>query len=113
MQKYLIIVAIFTSLSCYTAFLKYDNKKLESEISNYQALNKGLELSLELEKSSVKILTEKQTRLLSELKELESRPIQTNTKYVKVDNCEIKISDLETSPSKAVGIPKHLGNIGR
>ena len=38
---------------------------------------------------------------------------ETESKIVKVENCQVTISDVETNPETAKGIPLFLGNIGK
>lgn len=113
MQKYLIIGIFISILLGYIGWLKYDNSKLESIIHSERAKNQALDKSLQYQKSLVKIQEEKTIQLLEKIKELENAPIKTDSKIVKVENCQVTISDVDTNPETAKGIPLFLGNVGK
>ena len=48
MQKYIIIAFVITTMLGYIGWLKYDNVKLQTTISNLESKNKGLETSLNI-----------------------------------------------------------------
>lgn len=113
MQKYLIIGIFISILLGYIGWLKYDNSKLESVIHSERAKNQALDKSLQYQKSLVKIQEEKTIQLLEKIKELENVPIKTDSKIVKVENCQVTISGVDTNPETAKGIPLFLGNVGK
>ena len=73
-----------------------------NEIINYS--NRGMILENEINETA-KYLLENNICLIYK----KATPI----KIVKVENCQITISDVETNPETAKGIPLSLGNIGK
>ena len=113
MQKYIAIAFTITTMLGYIGWLKYDNTQLQATISSLEAKNKGLETSLNIQVDLNKIQDQKNRELINNIKELENKPIKTETKYITVKDCKIQISKVDTNTTSAKGIPLFLGNIGK
>lgn len=113
MQKYVAIAFIIVAMLGYIGWLKYDNAQLQTTISSLEAKNKGLETSLNIQVNLNKIQDEKNRELVNNIKELENKPIKTETKYIAVKDCKVQISEVDTNITSAKGIPLFLGNIGK
>lgn len=113
MQKYVAIAFIIVAMLGYIGWLKYDNAQLQTTISSLEAKNKGLETSLNIQVNLNKIQDQKNQELVNNIKELENKPIKTETKYIAVKDCKVQISKADTNITSAKGIPLFLGNIGK